>query len=216
MYYIFHNNLIFWHIITLLLHIVVREDFVGKLVESLFEPAGAFFLFLLLFFLFAQLPFFALTLLAFFLFLLALCLGGACGGFLLFQRFVVNEYVDRFGRNIGGRLLPRGFSSSDISSNNYLAGSVDYQFPLCYPEGGISGVIYFKRIRLNVGADYARFQEFGSRGKTWRDIYSYGGDLLLDLNILRMSAAATATVKLSLYKPSEGSCWFGFGLELPF
>lgn len=55
MYYIFHNNLIFWHIITLLLHIVVREDFVGKLVESLFEPAGAFFLFLLLFFLFAQL-----------------------------------------------------------------------------------------------------------------------------------------------------------------
>ena len=66
------------------------------------------------------------------------------------------------------------------------------------------------------GADYARFQEFGSRGKTWRDIYSYGGDLLLDLNILRMSAAATATVKLSLYKPSEGSCWFGFGLELPF
>ena len=51
------------------------------------------------------------------------------------------------------RLLPRGFSSSDISSNNYLAGSVDYQFPLCYPEGGISGVIYFKRIRLNVGAD---------------------------------------------------------------
>ena len=114
------------------------------------------------------------------------------------------------------RLLPRGFSSSDISSNNYLAGSVDYQFPLCYPEGGISGVIYFKRIRLNVGADYARFQEFGSRGKTWRDIYSYGGDLLLDLNILRMSAPATATVKLSLYKPSEGSCWFGFGLELPF
>ena len=114
------------------------------------------------------------------------------------------------------RLLPRGFSSSDISSNNYLAGSVDYQFPLCYHEGGISGVIYFKRIRLNVGADYARFQEFGSRGKTWRDIYSYGGDLLLDLNILRMSAAATATVKLSLYKPSEGSCWFGFGLELPF
>lgn len=59
-------------------------------------------------------------------------------------------------------------------------------------------MIYFKRIRLNVGADYARFQEFGSRGKTWRDIYSYGGDLLLDLNILRMSAAATATVKLAL------------------
>lgn len=49
-----------------------------------------------------------------------------------------------------------------------------------------------------------------------RSFTLYGGDLLLDHNILRMSAAATATVKLSLYKPSEGSCWFGFGLELPF
>ena len=52
----------------------------------------------------------------------------------------------------------------------------------------------------------------GCRIGAWRDIYSYGGDLLLDLNILRMSAAATATVKLSLYKPSEGSCWFGLSL----
>ena len=77
-------------------------------------------------------------------------------------------------------------------------------------------MIYFKRIRLNVGADYARFQEFGSRGKTWSDRYSDGGEHTSDLNFLRMSAAATATVKLSLYKPSEGSCWFGFGLELPF
>ena len=77
-------------------------------------------------------------------------------------------------------------------------------------------MIYFKRIRLNVGADYARFQEFGSRGKTWRDIYSYGGDLLLDLNILRMSAAATATVKLSLYKPARGAAGSASALELPF
>lgn len=70
LYYIFHNNLIFWHIITLLLHIVVREDFVGDFAESLFEslserPLGAFFLFLLLFFLFALLS--LASLLAFFL-----------------------------------------------------------------------------------------------------------------------------------------------------
>lgn len=114
------------------------------------------------------------------------------------------------------RLLPRGFTSADISSNNYLAGSVDYQFPLCYPEGGISGVIYFKRIRFNAGFDYARFQEVGSTGKEWRGIYSYGADIFFDINILRMSASATATVKCSFYLPSRGGSWFGLGVELPF
>ena len=39
---------------------------------------------------------------------------------------------------------------------------------------------------------------------------------MLVYNVVGMREPATATVKLSLYKPREGSCWFGFGLELPF
>lgn len=114
------------------------------------------------------------------------------------------------------RLLPKGFTSADIESNNYLAAAVDYQFPLCYPEGGIPGVLYIKRIRVNVGLGYAQFQELGGGGRQWQRLYSYGGDLYLDLNLLREPEADTWSLKLSFYQPSRGSFWFGAGLELPF
>ena len=71
LYYIFHNYECFL-LSPLLLHVLVREDFVGQLVEGFFEPAGTVF-FLLLFGLFLQ-PFFflALAFFAFALFLFAL------------------------------------------------------------------------------------------------------------------------------------------------
>ena len=53
------------------------------------------------------------------------------------------------------RLVPRGFTSADIVSNNYMAFQANYQLPVWYPEGGIGSVIYIKRIRLNAGGDYA-------------------------------------------------------------
>ncbi len=114
------------------------------------------------------------------------------------------------------RLIPRGFSSSDILSNDYSAYSLDYQLPLCYPEGGVGSILYFKRIRLNVGGDFARFRDMDTDGLRWRELWSVGGDLLFDINIFRQPAAATSTVKLSLYHPSSGGVWFGASVGLPF
>ncbi|WP_418449900.1 hypothetical protein [Alistipes sp.] len=115
------------------------------------------------------------------------------------------------------RLLPRGFSSADIRSNNYTAASVDYQFPLCYPEGGIPSVLYFKRIRLGLGADYAQFRDLAPHGRMrWERIWSIGGDLILDVNAFRQPASATSTVKLSFYRPSTGGLSFSVGVGLPF
>jgi len=48
------------------------------------------------------------------------------------------------------RLIPRGFSSADIVSNNYTAVSLDYQLPVWYPTGGRSGrvaLIYLTTVR---------------------------------------------------------------------
>ncbi|MEG0789638.1 MAG: hypothetical protein RR432_05505 [Alistipes sp.] len=114
------------------------------------------------------------------------------------------------------RLLPRGFKSEDIQSDNYLAASVDYQFPLWYPEGGIPSLIYFKRIRLNLGGDFAQFRLLANAGERWHRLYSYGADLIFDFNIFRQPASATSSIKLSLYKPSEGGAWFSVGVGLPF
>jgi len=110
------------------------------------------------------------------------------------------------------RLLPRGFSSQDIRSDDYTAFSVDYQLPLWYPEGGIPSVLYFKRIRLNIGFDWAQFHA----GPEWERIYSWGFDLVLDVNVFRQPASATSSLKFSFYRPSRGGFWIGAGVGLPF
>lgn len=114
------------------------------------------------------------------------------------------------------RLIPRGYSSADIVSNDYTAASVDYQLPMWHPEGGIGSVIYFKRVRLNVGGDYARFRRPAAGGMQWRRIWAVGGDLILDVNAFRQPASATSTVKLSFYYPGKGGFWFGASVGLPF
>ena len=114
------------------------------------------------------------------------------------------------------RLIPRGFTSSDIVANSYTGLSADYQLPVWYPEGGIGSVLYVKRVRLNVGGDYAQFRDIARVGMDWRRIWSVGGDLLFDINLFRQPASATTTVKLSLYHPSSGGVWFTASLGLPF
>ena len=119
------------------------------------------------------------------------------------------------------RLVPRGFNSTQIMNRNYLATSLNYQLPIWYPDGGWQRMIYFKRIRLNAGFDYAqfergRFYEDGTLRHEWHRINSWGGDIIFDVNLLGQPAAATTALKLSVYRPSEGSIYFGAGMELPF
>ena len=119
------------------------------------------------------------------------------------------------------RLLPRGFNLTQIENQNYLATSLNYQLPICYPDGGLRNVVYLKRIRLNAGFDYAqferkRFYEDGSLRREWHHINSWGGDIIFDTNFLKQPASATTALKFSLYKPSEGSLYFRVGMELPF
>ena len=126
------------------------------------------------------------------------------------------------------RLIPRGFSSYDIMNNDYVATSLNYQMPLWYPDGGIRGIIYFKRLRLNLGADYASFRattgfdEEGALIRTRRHLGSYGIDLGVDFNIFGMPNSATISATFSLYQkvmlcPVERKrLHFSFGLGLPF
>ena len=114
------------------------------------------------------------------------------------------------------RLIPRGFTSADIVSNNYTAASADYQLPVWCPEGGIGSVIYIKRIRLNAGGDYAQFRDVGRGGMAWRRIWSAGGDIVVDFNAFRQPASATSTFKLSCYHPSSGGMWVAASVGLPF
>ncbi len=123
-----------------------------------------------------------------------------------------------------GRLVPRGFYTSEIENRNYVATSLNYALPIWYPDLGCA-VIQFKRVRLNLGFDYASFgskkpfingEEGGIITKVRRQrIFSYGGDLSLDFNLFRMPEAATTSLTLSIYQPHGKKRPFvtvGFGL----
>ena len=126
-----------------------------------------------------------------------------------------------------GRLVPRGFYSYDITNQNYVATSVNYALPVWYPEGGIGSIIYFKRLRINLGFDYASFDErnlyINSNGgglialEKRNHLFAYGGDISIDFNIFRMPAAATTSLTLSIYKPhGKKGMYIKAGMGLPF
>ena len=143
--------------------------------------------------------------------------------------FKSDDTISSFSFN-SSRLIPRGFSSAEIQSRNYLALSLNYGLPLCYPEGGIPSILYFKRIRLNLGFDYASFDspyfritENPNDGSykvssemRRKSLYAYGGDITFDVNLFRMPASATTSVTISIYKPNKKGMYISAGLGLPF
>lgn len=126
------------------------------------------------------------------------------------------------------RLIPRGYTTYDITNNDYVATSLNYQAPIWYPDGGIRGIVFFKRLRLNAGADYASFERRvvnaadGSIVDQRRHIGSFGLDLGLDFNLFAMPESATISATFSLYRKMEfapfkdDKFYFSFGLGLPF
>ena len=125
-----------------------------------------------------------------------------------------------------GRLVPRGFYTSEIENRNYVATSINYALPVWYPDLGCP-VIQFKRVRLNLGFDYASFNKknpYVDMGtgelKTQvvrKNIFAYGADISIDFNLFRMPAAATSSLTISIYQPhGKGKPFVSAGLGLPF
>lgn len=110
-------------------------------------------------------------------------------------------------------LIPHGFTSYDIMNNDYFATSVEYKFPLSYPEISLTKLLYIKRLSLGLGADYAHFKLYEN---SHQSLSSYGVNFIVDLNAISMSPSSTLTATMSLYKPQDKNLYFQFGLGLPF
>ena len=126
-----------------------------------------------------------------------------------------------------GRLVPRGFYTSEIENRNYVATSLNYALPVWYPDGGLGAIIHFKRVRVNLGFDYASFNSKYPlvdkiTGEIFTDIerlhiFSYGGDISVDFNLFRMPDAATTSLTLSIYQPhGKKKPFVTVGFGLPF
>jgi len=83
--------------------------------------------------------------------------------------------------------LPRG--TMDIVGLEMKKFSVDYHFPLLYPDLNIEPVLYIKRVRGNIWGDYLQGRDIlvsePDPALEDRDYYSYGADLLFDVHLLR-------------------------------
>ena len=68
------------------------------------------------------------------------------------------------------RLLPRGFDSTQIVNKNYSAASLNYQLPICYPDGGWRGIFFLKRVRPSTRTE--RSAPIGTTCDRWEEMLS--------------------------------------------
>lgn len=81
-------------------------------------------------------------------------------------------------------LLPKGCRHNFTSKHAWTT-TADYRFPIAYPDNGIPGALYIKRIYANVFGGYSRFKRL--RKNSHDKAYSYGMELVFNTNAFRMS-----------------------------
>lgn len=80
-------------------------------------------------------------------------------------------------------ILSRGYSLFPISK--YSKASLSYSLPICYPDWGVNGIFFLKRIRLAGFYDYARAKnDFGT--KRWNDYSSLGAEATFDVKVFNL------------------------------
>ena len=117
-------------------------------------------------------------------------------------------------RYLFGNLLtfPRGYEPRISSSINKF--SADYYLPLLYPDLNLPGVLYLKRVRANLFADYLYGEEMRnySNGELTMETGSYsslGVELNLDYHLFRILVPFASGVRAS-YLNNTGEYTFEF------
>jgi hypothetical protein len=101
-------------------------------------------------------------------------------------------------------------------NDTYNKFSVDYTFPLGYPDMGLLGMTYFKRVRANVFYDHGTAQNVMLKTKTMQR--STGFELVFDntvLNVIPASFGIRTSILLNNPDP-DPVAKFGFFMDVPF
>lgn len=94
-------------------------------------------------------------------------------------------------------LFPRGFAYRNFE--NFVKGSVDYRFPIFYPDWSISRLFYLQRLKGNLFYDFGR----GITKGQFTDYHSIGLDLSVDFNFMRLLPQLEVGVR-TYYHPQTG------------
>ncbi len=101
-----------------------------------------------------------------------------------------------------------------ISTSEIYTGGIDYKLPLLYPDWRAWGILYTRRIKAALFADYTRlkgnyYRDGNFTGVFTKDISSMGTEITADVNILRFYAPANVGIRAS-YLPEMKNVYFDF------
>lgn len=83
-------------------------------------------------------------------------------------------------------VYPRGYGR--FYRDQALKVGLNYHLPLCYPDFGLAGIVYFKRLRTNFFFDYCRTSYVSNSQKVYTsEANSIGIELLFDLHFFNTS-----------------------------
>ena len=97
--------------------------------------------------------------------------------------------------------LPRGYNRYSFA-DTYINLSADYAVPVYLGDFRLGPVLYFKRLQLIPFVDYGMELNHGTERT---DYLSYGADLLVDFNIIRLSFPISAGVRYARTGPDGNS-----------
>lgn len=109
-----------------------------------------------------------------------------------------------------GMTYARGFNRPDSDFMSYDKYSVNYQFPLCYPDAGINGFFFLKRIRVNLFADLAQARMFDLSKINYK---GYGAEFYFDMNWFNLITLPIYVRYVRLHEPYAGQA-FEFGANV--
>ena len=123
---------------------------------------------------------------------------------LMTRFFYQNQKLDKYYFS-SAFPLPRGYNSSSFASQYYKMVAADYSFPLLYPDANLSWLVYIKRIRLNLFADFAENirPSYVKKDNKYEQIHLYdfyssvGSDILFDVNLLRSTFPITTGLRIA-------------------
>lgn len=113
---------------------------------------------------------------------------------------------------------PRGYSK--LSTSRMSIFTVDYKFPLIYPDLSIGKYVYFKRLTVTLFSDMAYLKPFmfknGHIAGTYKDkMNSLGAEFLGDVHFLRFYAPSQVGFRTS-YVPEMNKAFFDFLFTIDF
>lgn len=108
-------------------------------------------------------------------------------------------------------MVPRGVHDP-YATKNYAALNITYAAPIFYPDWGIDGILFFKRVTIAAFGGFSAGQYFLQTGIVNRQNYSYGADLGIDFSIFQ---AFEQNLTFTFAFPSTSSSMF-FGVAYNF